>query len=87
MLLPIKPICSASKIRRDGTSLIFIQYCMSADNKTLLNTEITIPPRFWNKKLNRVSDNLPPEVSEAVELNKELQRQIRLAEDIISFAI
>jgi len=87
MLLPIKPICSASKIRRDGTSLIFIQYCMSADNKTLLNTEITIPPRFWNKKLNRVSDNLPIEVGKAVELNKELQRQIRLAEDIISFAI
>src|ERR1700674_4713920 len=87
MLLPIKPICSASKIRRDGTSLIFIQYCMSADNKTLLNTEITIPPRFWNRKMNRVSDNLPIELGKAVELNKELRRQIRLAEDIISFAI
>ena len=87
MLLPIKPICSAGKIRRDGTSLIFIQYCMSAENKTLLNTEITIPPRYWNKKLNRISDNLPIEVGIAAELNKELQRQIRLAEDIISFAI
>jgi hypothetical protein len=87
MLLPIKPICCASKIRRDGTSLIFIQYCMSADNKTLLNTEITIPPRFWNKKLDRVSDNLPPEIGKAAEINKKLQRQIRPAEDIISFAI
>ena len=87
MLLPIKPICSANKIRRDGTSLIFIQYCMSAENKTLLNTGITIPPRYWNKKLNRISDNLPVEVGIPSELNKELQRQIRLAEDIISFAI
>ena len=42
MLLPIKPICSASKIRRDGTSLIFIQYCLNTENKTLLNTEIGI---------------------------------------------
>ncbi|MEO7293364.1 MAG: site-specific integrase, partial [Ginsengibacter sp.] len=87
MLLPIKPICSASKIRRDGTSLVFIQYCMSAENKTLLNTELTIPPRYWNKKLNRISDNLPIDTGIASELNKELQRQIRLAEDIISFAI
>ncbi len=87
MLLPIKPICSASKMRRDGTSLIFIQYCESADNKTLLNTEIAIPPNFWHKKLERISDNLPIEFGLADNLNKDLQRQIRLAEDIISFAL
>jgi site-specific recombinase XerD len=87
MLLPIKPICSASKMRRDGTSLIFIQYCESAENKTLLNTEIAIPPTCWNKKLTRIADALPKGFGKADELNKELQRQIRLAEDIISYAL
>ena len=51
MLLPIKPICSPRKIRRDGTSQIFLQYCYSATNRTLLNTGINIPPDCWNNKL------------------------------------
>jgi len=87
MLLPIKPICSESKIRRDGTSLIFIQYCESAENKTLLNTQIAIPPNYWNKKLKRISDTLPTAFGRSDELNKELQRQVRLAEDIVSLAL
>jgi integrase len=87
MLLPIKPICNAAKIRRDGTSLIFIQYCFSSDNKTLLNTEIAIPPNYWHKKLNRISEDLPTKYGKASDLNKELQRQIRLAEDIISHGL
>lgn len=87
MLLPIKPICSSSKMRRDSTSLIFIQYCRSADDKTLLNTGIAIPPNYWHAKHNRISDKLPESFGKAADLNKDLQRQIRLAEDIISFAI
>ncbi len=87
MLLPIKPICSARKMRRDGTSLIFIQYCESAENKTLLNTEIAIPPNYWNRKLKRISDNLPIGHAKTDELNKDLQRQVHLAEDIISYAL
>ena len=87
MLLPIKPICSAAKSRRDGTSLIFIQYCFSSENKTLLNTEIAVPSCYWHKKLNRITDDLPSQYGRANELNKELQRQIRLAEDIISVAL
>ena len=87
MLLPIKPICSAAKIRRDGTSLIFIQYCFSADNKTLLNTDIAIPPNFWHKKLNYILDDLLAKYGKAANLNRELQGQIRLAEDIISFGL
>src|SRR3569833_1180308 len=43
MLLPIKPICQRKDMRKDGTSLIFIQYCCNSDNRTLLNTEIAIP--------------------------------------------
>lgn len=87
MLLPIKPICSSSKTRRDGTSLVFIQYCRSAEDKTLLNTGIAIPPSCWNKKQQRISEKLPEFYGNAQDFNKELQRQIRLAEDIISFAI
>ena len=87
MLLPVKPICSSSKSRRDGTSLIFIQYCLNADNKTLLNTEIAIPPAYWHKKLERILSSLPIEYGRGEELNKELQRQIRLAEDIIAYAL
>ena len=43
MVLPIKPICKANKIRKYGTSLIFIQYCFSARKRTLLNTDYKIP--------------------------------------------
>ncbi len=87
MLLPIRPVCNSSKVRRDGTSLIFIQYCFSSENKTLLNTGIAIPPNYWHKKLNRIAEDIPMQFGKAGDLNKELQRQIRLAEDIISFAL
>jgi hypothetical protein len=46
MLLPIKPICERKDISRDGTSLVYIQYCYSSEKRTLLNTEIAIPPNF-----------------------------------------
>lgn len=87
MLLPLKLICPKSKARRDGTALVFIQYCYSSDNKTLLNTEICIPPKYWLKKLDRISDDLPREYGKVASLNKELQRLFRLAEDIIGFAL
>jgi hypothetical protein len=38
MLLPLKPICSRREIRRDGTSIIYIQYCFSSKHRTDLNT-------------------------------------------------
>jgi len=87
MLLPIKPICDKNKIRKNGTSLIFIQYCFSAESKTLLNTEIAIPPNYWHKKHHRVKDDLPPNFGLAINLNNEINRQLRLAEDIISYAL
>ena len=87
MLLPLKSICSASKVRRDGTSLIFLQYCKSESDKTLLNTTIAIPPKFWNKKLCRITDDLPQVFGSAGKLNLELHRMFRLAEDIIHLAM
>lgn len=86
MLLPVKLICDRRRVRKDGTSLIFIQYCKNAAEKTILNTGIAVPPHHWNKKLNRVCDHLPPEYGNPVEISKELQRQLRLAEDIVRYA-
>jgi len=51
MLLPLKPICEAKKARRDGTSIIYIQYCYSSEKRTNLNTEIAIPANYWNVNL------------------------------------
>ena len=87
MLLPIRPICPANKTRRDGTSIIFIQYCKSESEKTLLNTGIAIPPRYWNKKLGRISDDLPRGHGDPDTLNRELHRLVRIAEDMIGHAI
>ena len=87
MLLPIKPICERKDTRRDGTSLIYIQYCYCAEKRTLLNTEIAIPPMYWNKKRLGISNDLPEPYGNPQHLNEELNRMIRLAEDIVSFVL
>src|ERR1700730_13224325 len=86
MLLPIKLICRANKTRKDGTSIIFFQYCYSRTNRTLLNTGIAIPINFWNKKQCYISDKLPVEFSESEKLNDELKHQKRIVEDLIAHA-
>lgn len=87
MLLPIKPICESKEMRRDGTSIIYIQYCYSAEKRTLLNTQISIPPESWNKRRLCISNNLPQMFGNARDLNSELNRMLQLAEEIIYFAI
>lgn len=87
MLLPIKPICESKEMRRDGTSIIYIQYCYSAEKRTLLNTQISIPPEYWNKRRLCISNNLPQMFGNARDLNSELNRMLQLAEEIIYFAI
>jgi len=87
MLLPIKPICERKDMRRDGTSVIYIQYCYSAEKRTFLNTEIAIPPAHWNKKKLCISNDLPEIYGNFQVLNSELNRMMRLAEDLIYFAI
>ena len=86
MLLPIKPICKTDKIRRDGTSLIFIQYCFNSEKRTVVNSEIAIPPEYWNRRRLRISSDLPMQFGDAEELNEKLQKMIRIAQDIVSFA-
>lgn len=86
MLLPIKAICTAQKIRRDGTSPIFLQYCYSATNRTLLNTGVKIPPEYWHNKSQSVIRKLPLAYGNPEQLNKELVRLIRIAEDLVELA-
>ena len=58
MLLPIKLLYD-QRPRKDGTNAICIQYCYQPDKRTLSNTEIYIPSRFWNRKLSIISNELP----------------------------
>lgn len=86
MLLPIKAICDPKKARRDGTSLIYFQYCYSSTNRTLLNSEIAIPPQYWNKRKHCIASTLPVSYGDFEHLNRELTRMQRLIEDIIEQA-
>lgn len=86
MSLPVKPVCKKSLVRKDGTSVIFIQYCHSIDKRTLLNSGIAIPPNYWNLKRLRINPNLPASYGDAERLNEQLQNVIRTAEDILNFA-
>ena len=87
MLLPIKPICKKTLVRKDGTSIIFIQYCHSLEKRTLLNSGIAIPSNFWNLKRLRINADLPESYGNADILNEQLQNCIRRAQDILNFAL
>ena len=84
MHFPIKPLCSKRFIRKDGTGFIYIQYCYSAKQRTLLNTKIAIPPEFWNQKKECISEKLPKSFGIADERNSELKKMLRAVEDIIT---
>ena len=87
MLLPIKPICKSGKIRKDGTNIVFIQYCFNSERRTLLSTGIAIPIKCWNKNSQGVSDLLPASFGKASELNQQIRHLIRKAEDIVDLGI
>jgi len=46
MRQPIKLIMKKGKVRRDGTSLIFVQYCYASSQRVPISTGIAIPPLF-----------------------------------------
>jgi hypothetical protein len=93
MRVPVKPICNIKRCRKDGTTFIYLQYCYSwdPDLKTLLNTQIAIPPAYWDKKKLGIKEALPQQYIsakyESVEkINNELDRQQRLVCDLIKLA-
>jgi hypothetical protein len=87
MILAIKPICKKEWVRRDGTSVIFLQYCRNSDERVLVDTGLAIPPEYWNRKNNRISPALPQEFGEAKDLENHLSQKMRRAEDLVKYAI
>ncbi|GAA4748949.1 site-specific integrase [Flavisolibacter ginsenosidimutans] len=87
MSKPIKPVIKKGAIRKDGTSIIFIQYCRSAEQRTLVDSGISIPPNFWNRKTGRISETLPFEYGNAIALQEQLVQKLRRAEDMVDYAI
>ena len=87
MLLPIKPVCKSNKVRKDGTSIVFIQYCLDSERRTLLNTEIAVPPKFWHQKKLFILKELPSNFGNVDQLNDQLRKLIRKTEDIVSLAL
>ncbi len=85
MLLPIKLICLRD-VKKDGTSLIYIQYCHSSEKRTLLSTGIAIPRTYWNKKKECITRELPSEYGIVEQLNQKLNDQVRLIEDLVTLA-
>lgn len=86
MNLPIKLICRTGRLNSDGTSSIYIQYCCDQKNKPLLGTYIKIPSLYWNAKTACISAQLPKPYGSYKELNNELARLKRIAEDIVTYA-
>jgi hypothetical protein len=87
MLLPIKAICNPRKQRKDGTCVVYIQFCYTSQSRTLLDTGIAIPPVYWNSKKRCISDKLAANIGNAKTLNQRLHRAMRIVEDIISYAL
>ena len=86
MIFPLKPICKKEWVRRDGTSKIFLQYCFNSDERTLVDTDIAIPPAYWDRKHVRISPKLPSEFGSVHELQERLVQKIRKAENILRYA-
>ena len=84
---PVKLIMKKGAIRKDGTSLIFLQYCHSAEKRVLLNTKVAIPTQYWNKKTSRISENLPDKYGNSNKLQSSLINKLRKAEDMVEHAI
>lgn len=87
MRLPFRPIVKKGAKRTDGTSLIFIQYCLSIKQRTLVSTGISIPPDYWNRRSMSISKNLPIKYGNAVKLQEQVLEKLRRAEAIVDHAV
>ena len=86
MKIPIKPLCEEKRIREDGTAVLYFQWFHDGVHRIFLNTGITIPPKFWNKKTEAVMDTLPSSYGTPEKLNAEVDRQLHIAKDLIRLA-
>lgn len=82
---PIKFVIKPAAVRNDGTCVIFLQYCFSAEQRTLLNTGIAVPPCHWSRKSTKIV-SLPPEYGDGDVLNQRLTLLKRKVEDMLDYA-
>lgn len=87
MRRPIKLILKKGKVRKDGTSTIFLQYCFSARRRVLVSTNISIPVCYWNARISSISQKLPPEYGNVNTLETALREKLRKAESMVDYAI
>ncbi|MDF2189840.1 site-specific integrase [Paraflavitalea sp. CAU 1676] len=84
----IYPTCDKKRIRKiDGTSKVYLQYNFNSDIRPLLDTNISIPPQYWDRVTRRVNHKLPNDCGSYKELNKEIKRQEDLARDLVRLGI
>jgi integrase len=70
-------------MRSDGTSFIYFQFFPKTGQRIFLNTNIAVPPKYWDKRYQCIKDNLPANFGDYQKLNEEIFRLYRLAEDLI----
>lgn len=87
MRQPIKLIMKKGTVRRDGTSMIFVQYCFSAQRRVLVATKIAIGECYWNRSTCSISQDLPPEYGNVAALEAILREKLRKAESMVDYAI
>jgi hypothetical protein len=87
MRQPIKLIVRKGKVRNDGTALISLQYCYSAEQRVVLSTGIGIPLQFWNRKTGRISKDLPICYGNVQQLETNITEKLRRAEDMVTYAL
>jgi Phage integrase SAM-like domain/Arm DNA-binding domain len=83
---PVKLIIKKGAVRKDGTAIIFLQYCHNSEQRILISTDVAIPPNCWNKRMSRINDTLPKQFGRVEELQESLTQKLRKAEDMIAYA-
>jgi hypothetical protein len=84
---PIKLIIKKGEVHKDGTNLIYVQYCFSSQKRVLLSTDISIPAKYWDKKKGSILTSLPPEYGESQSLEADLREKHRRAEQLVDYAL
>lgn len=64
-----------------------MQYCYSAEQRTVLGTGIAIPLQYWNKKTRKISKDLPAIYGNLEQLESTISEKLRKAEDLVEYAL
>jgi hypothetical protein len=87
MRQPIKLVLKKGDVHKDGTSLIYIQYCFSSQKRVLLSTDISIPANYWNEKTGSILATLPAQYGDPKSIEADLREKLRRAGQIVDYAL